>query len=249
MNSFAQVPVVVTGGAGALGRAVVSRLLDAGAELHVPWIDERDLEDMPRADELALTRVDLANESAVTEFYARFATERSSPLWASIHLAGGFAMGAATDTSLEEFSRLFTLNATTCFLCCREAIRAIERGNMISPMISTGTMRRPRGGRIVNVGARTAVVPMSGMIGYSVSKAAVASLTQHLAEEAREDNILINAVLPGVMDTPANRASMPTADHTRWSKVEEVAESIVWLASSANSLTTGALIPVYGAAG
>lgn len=249
MNTFSQVPVVVTGGSGALGRAVVSRLLDAGAEVHVPWLEERELEDFPRAGEVALKRVDLAEEEAVIEYYGRFATEHCSPLWASIHLAGGFGMAPATETTKAEFERLFTMNAMTCFLCSREAIRAIRRGDAsAAPMVIAGSSRGPRGGRIVNVGARPAVVPVPGMIAYSVSKAAVASLTQHLAEELRPANILINAVLPGIMDTPANRAAMPVAEHARWSKVEEVAESIVWLASTANALTSGALIPVYGAA-
>ena len=129
------------------------------------------------------------------------------------------------------------LNAVTCFLCCREAIRAMRRGG------DTGV-----GGRIVNVAARPVVQPAGGMLAYTTAKAGVASLTQCLADEVRSDRILVNAVLPSIMDTPANRAAMPDADHSAWPEVDEVAETMVFLASPENALTSGALVPVYGRA-
>ena len=104
------------------------------------------------------------------------------------------------------------------------------------------------GGRIVNVVARPALQPSGGMLAYSTSKAAVASLTQCLADEVRADGILVNAVAPSIMDTPANRQGMPDADFDAWPKVEDVARTMVWLASPANALTTGTLVPVYGRA-
>ena len=108
-------------------------------------------------------------------------------------------------------------------------------------------MRRDAGGgRLVNVGARPAVEPAGGMIAYTTSKAAVTSMTQCLAKELLEESILVNAVLPSIMDTPANRAAMPDADFDAWPSVEAVAETIAWLASPENTLTTGALVPVYG---
>ena len=155
-------------------------------------------------------------------------------VWASVHVAGAFAMAPAVDTSAADFRKMFDVKAMTCFLCCREAVRAMRRSG--------------GGGRIVNVGARPAVVPTGGMIAYSTSKAAVASITQSLAEEVKPDGILVNAVLPSTMDTPANRAAMPDADFSAWPKVEEVAEAICFLASPANALTTGALVPVFGRA-
>ena len=107
-------------------------------------------------------------------------------------------------------------------------------------------MRASGGGRIVNVAARVVEVPVGGSIAYSVSKAAVAALTRSLAVETRGDGILVNAVLPSIIDTPANRAAMPKADTGKWPRAEDLAAAILWLASPENRLTSGALVPVYG---
>ena len=105
-----------------------------------------------------------------------------------------------------------------------------------------------RGGRIVNIAARPALEPRlgAGMVAYTASKSAVAALTQALAQETTEEEIWINAVAPSVLDTPANRAAMPDADHRRWVAPADLAEIIVFLTSSANRVTRGAVIPVYG---
>ena len=221
--------VLVSGGTGALGRAVVARLLSDGAAPVVTYRSDKELAESPFADGVRARRLDLADEQAVRELYAGL-----DPLWASVHLAGAFTMAPVADTAAADFRRMFEVNAVTCFLCCREAVRAMRRGSS--------------GGRVVNVAARPAVVPAGGMIAYSVSKAAVASITQSLAEEVKAEGVLVNAVLPSTMDTPANRAAMPDADFSKWPKVEEVAEAIAFLASPANTLTTGALVPVYGRA-
>jgi NAD(P)-dependent dehydrogenase (short-subunit alcohol dehydrogenase family) len=209
MTDYAGKHVVVTGGAGALGAAVVKLLEAQGAVCHVPMVD-------------------LTDEDAVAAFYAGLPS-----LWASIHVAGGFAMGKIEHTTLAELQKMLGTNGVTCFLCCREAVLR---------------MRRSGGGRIVNVAARPVLAPASGMAAYAASKAVVASLTQSLGVELVADRILVNAVVPSIMDTPANRANMPKADFSRWPKVEEVAAAIVWLASPQNTLTSGALVPVYGAA-
>jgi NAD(P)-dependent dehydrogenase (short-subunit alcohol dehydrogenase family) len=203
--------VVVTGGNGALGGAVVAWFEARGAVVHVPDI----------------STVDLTNEAQATAYYAAL-----PPLWASIQLAGGFAMAPIAATSLADFERQWRMNTVTCFLSCREAVRAIRKAG--------------GGGRIVNVAARAAVAPAAGMTAYVASKAGVAALTQALAAELIGDGILINAVLPSIIDTPGNRASMPSADHAAWPKPAELAEAIGFLASPANALTSGALVPVYG---
>src|SRR5207302_10739736 len=125
-------------------------------------------------------------------------------------------------------------NFVTCFLCCRAAVTAMARAGA--------------GGRIVNVAARPALEWRSGagMIAYTASKAAVAALTVALAEEVVKDGILVNAVAPSIMDTPENRRAMPKADHAAWPKVEEVASTILYLASPDNKVTRGAVVPVYG---
>ena len=205
--------IVVTGGKGALGGAVVALLEARGATVHVPDI----------------ATVDLSNEAAATAYYATL-----PPLWASVQLAGGFAMAPLTETSLTDFEKQWRMNTVTCFLACREAVRSIRRAS--------------GGGRIVNVAARPVLVPAPGMTAYAASKAGVAAITQALATELVGENILVNAVLPSLMDTPANRAAMPNAEHAAWPKPAEVAEAIAFLTSPQNALTSGALIPVYGRA-
>lgn len=224
--------VVVTGATGALGAGVVEVLLARGATIHMPIVEaELPARAAWRSDARvhAAPNVSLDDEAQVTAFYASL-----PELWASIHLVGGFAMANVADTSLADFEKQWRLNTVTCFLACREAVKAIRR---------TG-----KGGRIVNVAARPVLQPTAGMLAYVTSKAGVASLTQALAAEVLADNILVNAVLPSTIDTPANRASMPDADHASWPKPVELAETVAFLSSPQNALTTGALVPVYGRA-
>lgn len=224
--------VVVTGGAGALGAAVVARLLDAGAVCHVPAFDDGEAERFPLAgrDGVRLNVAgDLADWDAVERFFAGI-----DGLWASIHLAGGFDMGEIADASPEIFGRQVSMNAATCYLCCRAAVASMR---------TTGN-----GGRIVNVSARPGLEPRTGagMAAYAAAKAAVAALTQALAEEVAGEAIWVNAVAPSILDTPANRAAMPEADHDAWPGTAEVARTIVFLASPDNAVTRGAVVPVYG---
>jgi NAD(P)-dependent dehydrogenase (short-subunit alcohol dehydrogenase family) len=144
-------------------------------------------------------------------------------------------MAKLAETSLADFEKQWRMNTVTCFLACREAVKAIRR---------SGTS----GGRIVNVAARPVLSPTGGMIAYVASKAGVAALTQSLAPELLAENILVNAVLPSTIDTPANRKAMPGADHDSWPKPAQIAETIAFLASPENSLTTGTLVPVFGRA-
>ena len=125
-------------------------------------------------------------------------------------------------------------NLVSAYLCCRAAVQAIRRAGS--------------GGRIVNIAARPALEPRQGasMTAYTAAKAAVAALTVALGEEVAKDGILVNAVAPSIMDTPANRKSMPKADFASWPKVEEVAATIVFLASPENAVTRSAIVPVYG---
>jgi NAD(P)-dependent dehydrogenase (short-subunit alcohol dehydrogenase family) len=226
--------VVVTGGTGALGSAVVGLLVEAGARCSVPVRDLAELERFTlRGDSRVLVRegVELADEGSVGAFFGD-AVDVHGGLWASVHVAGGFAMSPLRETDGRGFMHQIEMNALTCFLCCREAV----------------TRMGPGGGRIVNVAARPALEARagSGMVAYTASKAAVAALTQALAEEVAGEGILVNAVVPSTIDTPANRRSMPGADFSAWPKVEEVAATILYLASAANRCTRGGLVPVYG---
>jgi NAD(P)-dependent dehydrogenase (short-subunit alcohol dehydrogenase family) len=223
--------VIVTGGTGALGSAVVGALVEAGAICHVPYLHAAEAEHFPlrqHAQVKLMAEIDLTEEAAVARLYGGVAK-----LWASIHLAGGFAMSPIGTATKADLMKQVDLNLVTAFLSCRAAINA---------MTGSG------GGRIVNVAARPALEwrTAAGMTAYAASKAAVAALTVALAEEVVKAGIVVNAVAPSIMDTRANRAAMPQADYAAWPKVEEVAATILFLASPDNKVTRGAVVPVYG---
>jgi NAD(P)-dependent dehydrogenase (short-subunit alcohol dehydrogenase family) len=224
--------VVVTGGTGALGIAVTSALVNAGAVCHVPYVHAGGAERFALRGHAQVKLVpvsDLSDEASVTRLFGGVPA-----LWGSIHLAGGFAMKPVAETTRADLMQQVDMNFVTTFLCCRAAVNAIAR---------TGA-----GGRIVNVAARPALEwrTGAGMAAYTASKAAVAALTAALAEEVAKAGVLVNAVAPSIMDTPANRNAMPKADHAAWPKVEEVAATILFLASPDNKVTRGAIVPVYG---
>jgi NAD(P)-dependent dehydrogenase (short-subunit alcohol dehydrogenase family) len=226
--NFSGKHVVVTGGTGALGTAVVGGLLAAGATCTVPYQHEAEAERFPHRGDPNVKLVgvsDLADEAMVAKVYDGLAP------WASIHVAGGFAAAKVAETDLAALMAQIDGNLVSCFLCCRAAVNAMKGG-----------------GRIVNVAARPALEPRlgAGMTAYTVAKAGVAALTAALAEEVAKDGILVNAVAPSIMDTAANREAMPKADFDKWPKVEEVAAAILFLASPDNSVTRGAVVTVYG---
>jgi len=218
--------VVITGGDGALGQAVVAAFVATGATCHLPVFGQVTTPPTPGVH--LSGPVNLSDEAAVAAYFAGL-----PPPAASIHLAGGFRAKPIADTSRADLQQQLDMNLVTAFLCCREAVRI---------------MRKNGGGRIVNVAARIVEQPGAGMAAYAIAKAGVAALTRALAEEVRGDGILVNAILPSIIDTPANRAAMPNAPVERWPKPDEIASAIVWLASPENRLTSGALIPVYGSA-
>jgi NAD(P)-dependent dehydrogenase (short-subunit alcohol dehydrogenase family) len=224
--------VVVTGGTGALGSAVVGALLQAGAACHVPYRSAAEAADFPHRAHARLQLVatgSLADEAAVARLY-----DGVPKLWASIHIAGGFAFGPVSDTSKAALMQQIETNFVTCFLCCAAAVRAMTPGKA--------------GGRIVNVASRPGLEwrTGAGLAAYAASKAAVAALTGALAEEVAKDGVLVNAVAPSIIDTPANRKAMPKADHAAWPKVEEIAATILFLASPENKVTRGTIATVYG---
>jgi NAD(P)-dependent dehydrogenase (short-subunit alcohol dehydrogenase family) len=238
MVAFSGAHVVVTGGTGALGTAVVGALRAAGAVCHVTNFVTAELDRYAHkndADVHVTSGLDLADEAAVGRFYAGL-----PPLWASIHLAGGFAMAPVAETSAADFEAQLRMNTLSCFLCSRAAIGAIRKRGEPGP-------GNANGGRIVNVAARPALEPRlgAGMVAYAASKAAVATLTQALAEEVAAEEIWINAVAPSILDTAANRAAMPDAPHHLWVAPAAIAELVVFLAAPENRVTRGAVIPVY----
>ncbi|MBV9838121.1 MAG: SDR family oxidoreductase [Solirubrobacterales bacterium] len=226
--------VIVTGGTGGLGSAVVSRLLEDGWRAVVPWVLERELERIQEHPRLELLRADLFERSEVEQVVRQASAQADRPLRGLVNLVGGYAAGGRVhETPIEEFEAQFRLNLRPTYLIVEAALPA---------MLAAG------GGSIVCVGSRAAVQPFPGAAGYIASKAAVIAFAQAVAAEYKHDRIRCNAILPSVIDTPANRASMPDADHERWVKPAEIAGVVAHLLSEDSRTISGAAIPVYGRA-
>jgi NAD(P)-dependent dehydrogenase (short-subunit alcohol dehydrogenase family) len=228
---------IVTGGTGGLGAAVVSRLLDDGWRVVVPWIVPGELDRIPEREGLALVEADLFEPGAVADVLRAASADPDRPLHALVNLVGGFAMGAKVhETPIEEFERQFRLNLRPTYLMTAAVVPHL----LENPM--------PHRGAIVCVGSRAAMAPFPGAAGYISSKAAVIAFAQAVAAEYRHEGIRCNAILPSTIDTPANRESMPNADHSKWVAPAEIAGVVAHLVSEDAAPTSGAAIPVYGRA-
>jgi NAD(P)-dependent dehydrogenase (short-subunit alcohol dehydrogenase family) len=225
---------LVSGGTGGLGTAVVARLLDDGWRVVVPWIMERELERVEHHERLELVQADLFDPDQVAAAVAAAASEAGAPLRGVVNLVGGFAApGRVHETPLEEFESQFRLNLRPTYLVTQAALPALCK---------TG------GGSILCVGTRAALEPFSGAAGYVSSKAAVIAFARAVAVEYRDDGVRCNVILPSVIDTPANRAATPNADHDRWVKPAEIAGVVSHLLSDDAAPISGAAVPVYGRA-
>jgi NAD(P)-dependent dehydrogenase (short-subunit alcohol dehydrogenase family) len=219
--------VVVTGASGALGRVVAASALAKGAK--VAGIDHTASAIKPTADRIELGGVDLTDAPGASKAIDA-AASHFGKIDALINIAGGFAFETTTEGDPKTWQRMYALNVLTALNASRSAI----------PYLAKSTA-----GRIVNVGAMGALQAGAGMGAYAASKAGVHRLTEALAAEWK-GKITVNAVLPSIIDTAANRTSMPDADFSKWVKPEELAEVILFLASDAASAVTGALLPVNG---
>lgn len=225
---------LVTGGTGGLGTAVTARLLADGWRVVVPWVAERELERVEHHPGLELVRGDLFEPDAVAAVAVAAAADAAAPLKGVVNLVGGFAVGGRVhETPLDEFEAQLRINLRPTYLVTHAAL---------PHLLDAG------GGSIVCTSTRAALRPFAGAAGYVSSKAAVIAFAQALAVEYREDGIRANAILPSVIDTPANRASMPDADFARWVKPSEIAAVIAFLLSEDSAPTSGAAVPVYGRA-
>jgi NAD(P)-dependent dehydrogenase (short-subunit alcohol dehydrogenase family) len=225
---------LITGGTGGLGVAVTERLLDGGWRVVVPWIVEAELERVRERDGLELVKADLFDTAGVADAVSLATSDGDAPLRGVVNLVGGFQAGKRVhETPIDDFEQQFRLNLRATYLVTQASLPAL---------ISAG------GGSVVCVGTRAALEPFSGAAGYVSSKAAVLAFARAVAVEYRDDRVRCNAILPSVIDTPANRAAMPNADHDRWVTPAEIAGVIAFLLSDDSSPTSGALIPVYGRA-
>jgi NAD(P)-dependent dehydrogenase (short-subunit alcohol dehydrogenase family) len=222
--------LVVSGGTGGLGSAVTRVLLEAGWHVVVPYVDDSELARVQDHPELELVKADLFDEAAAAGVVAR----APDPLRGLVNLVGGFAEGGRVhETPIADFERQFELNLRPAYLLSQAALPR---------MLAAG------GGAIVCVSTRAALRPFSGAAGYISSKAAVLAFVDALAVEYTKDGVRANAILPSVIDTPANRASQPDADFSRWVPPEQIARVIAFLCSDDSTPISGAHIPVYGRA-
>ena len=225
---------LVTGGTGGLGSAVTRAFLDAGWRVVVPVYDEAERDRVAAHEQLVLEAADLFDADSAAAVTAIAAGDEDAPLRAVVNLVGGFAMGERVHaTPIDDFEAQLRLNLRPTYLVCQAALPHLQAAG---------------GGAIVCVSSRAALKPFRGAAGYVVAKAAVLAFVDVLAEEYRADDIRVNAILPSVIDTPANRRSMPDADFARWVAPEQLAEVVRFLCEDGSDAISGAHVPVYGKA-
>lgn len=232
---FTDQVALVTGASGALGSIVARRLLfETGARLVLPARDPEDLRGLfPEIDgDTVLAQACDVTDPEAVEALVRAAEERFGRIDLLCNVAGGFRGGAPVhQTDVAEWDFLMNLNARAVFLVCRAVVPALLRSG---------------GGAIVNVASRAALAGDAGVAAYSASKAAMLRLTESLSAELKGQGIRVNAVLPGTIDTAANREAMPGADRSRWVESEALADVILFLLSDGARAVHGAALPVYG---
>jgi len=224
--------VLITGGTGALGGAVVQAFVETGADVHVSWIVEREADGLrvalgKSAERVRLHQANVTDPASVETVVNAVGSSRGR-LDVLVQLVGGFTFGPIGETDAASWQKMLALNATSTFLCARAA---------------AGWMRRARWGRIIAVAAVPAVDRgAANMSAYAASKAATLNLVQSLSKELVGDGITCNAIAPTIIDTPANRASMPKADTATWLPPRAIAEVVTWLASDAAGIVTGTTV-------
>jgi NAD(P)-dependent dehydrogenase (short-subunit alcohol dehydrogenase family) len=224
--------VAVTGAFGALGAAIARRFLTDGARLGL--IDRAPvpawaLQELPAPHVLA-GGIDLTHLEATAGAMQRIA-QPGGAIDVLVNVAGGFRFQKLADGDLAIWEQMFAINLQT----------AVTASRAVLPYLRTASA-----GRIVNIGAGAAARAHAGMGAYTASKAGVEKLTESLADELKDEGITVNAILPGTLDTPANRADMPHADVSRWVAPEALADVVAFLASEAARAVNGAAIRVFG---
>jgi NAD(P)-dependent dehydrogenase (short-subunit alcohol dehydrogenase family) len=233
MDEAAERVVVITGAFGALGSAVAHAFGRTGARLALIDVAQPSAEMQSAfggAGHMLLGGADLADVDGTRKVMAAIAM-RFGGIDVLVNIAGGFRWEKIIDGDIATWDSLYGMNLRSAVVACRSALPAmLERG----------------GGRIINIGAGAAAKAGLGMGAYAASKAGVQRLTEALSEEVKDQNITVNAILPGIIDTPRNRLDMPKADFSRWVSPDAIAKVILFLASAEAAAVTGAAIPVSG---
>jgi NAD(P)-dependent dehydrogenase (short-subunit alcohol dehydrogenase family) len=229
---------LITGGTGALGRAVTAAFAEAEAMPAVTYIVDSEVPECktclgPRAGAVTFLKADVTREGEVQQLVQTL-LQRLGRIDILLNLVGGY-VGDLPVTDLPEstWDQMLTMNLKSTFLCCKHVVPIMKRGG---------------GGHIINISSRAAIKVFPGISAYAAAKAGLLAFTETLASEVLQDGITVNAILPSVIDTPANRKAMPHADHSLWVKPEEIARILLFLSSDAAKEISGADIPVYGRA-
>jgi len=234
--TFSGKTAIITGGTGALGSVCASRFHDQSLSIAVPFASDASLANLPKRvaqdrTNLLTVRTDLTVEDQVDGFLAQV-VKRFGTVDYLVNTAGGYTGGKTIDElALEEFEGIMKLNVRTAFLICRAVLRVMRRQNF---------------GRIVNIAAMPALSPVARKGPYAISKRAVVTLTETIAEETRGTGITANAIAPSTILTEANKLSMPNADFSKWVKPAEIAELALYLCSDEAGSVSGNVIKIYG---
>jgi NAD(P)-dependent dehydrogenase (short-subunit alcohol dehydrogenase family) len=221
--------VLITGANGGLGTYVTQAFLNAGATV-IGTSRKIQQSDFNNPNFTAMPAEISSGEGA--KLLVEQVVARSGRLDILVHTVGGFAGGQSiADTDDTTFQRMFDLNLNSVFHILRATIPSLRQSGE---------------GRFIAIGSRAALEPGAGVGAYSASKAAMVSLIRTVALENKDAGVRANVILPGTMDTPANRKSIPNADFSKWVQPAAVASLITWLTSDAGKDINGAVIPVYG---
>ena len=226
--------VVITGGTGALGQAVAHAFLQAGGRVVVTYTRETEFHALRASvgarENLLGIKTNVLDETSVQAMVEQ--ANRLGRLEVLVNTVGGFLGGVpVAETTLEQFDKMLALNLKSAFLCCKQVLPV---------------MRQQRRGRIINIGSQGGLQGGEGISAYGAAKAGLINFTQSLAVEGKRHNITANVIIPGTIDTPANRQAMPNANFAEWVTPEAVAQTILFLASEAAQAINGAIVPVGG---
>ena len=230
--------VAITGGTGALGTAVCEAYLRQGCHVAIPFIFDDEIEGFENAigdlkSRVTLIRASVTAEAEVDSFF-QTVMDKYDHIDILVNVVGGFKGGIpVSELEVEDWDALMNLNLKSAFLCCRAILPH---------------MKERKFGKIVNVSARAGLSGIAGMSAYCVSKSGVRVLTESIAEEVKDLGINVNAIMPSIIDTDANRKAMPDEDYSLWVRPTDIAKVILFLTSDDAAVINGAAIPVYGRA-
>jgi NAD(P)-dependent dehydrogenase (short-subunit alcohol dehydrogenase family) len=237
MNTLKDKIAIVTGGTGALGKAITTAFLEAGAKVVCTYIVDKEKREClsltkKHKDRIVFIRADVTKKKDVIHMITD-TTRKFKRVDLLVNVVGGFAFSYIKDTDEKTWDLMMNLNLKSAFLCSKYVLPQMIKQNY---------------GKMVNISSRPALKGSAGVGAYSASKAGVLNLTETIADEIKDYEINVNAVLPSTIDTPANRRDMPEADFSKWVKPEAIARVIVFLSSDCSKPINGAGIPVYGKA-